>query len=123
MVSEVTVEHSVTSDGGLPPAARIGWTEGLLVALVLLWFGRCAGYGFLLWDDQTYLVDNPVLRDWSWAHVRAVFTPGAVPAERLYAPLTYLTLLGGQSAALIPASTVLNSPSASARSLSTSSSA
>ncbi len=78
-----------------------------LVFAVLLVFGWCIGHDFVAWDDPTYITRNPYLQTVSWANVKAIWTPGAITAERLYIPLTYMTWLGGQSSALLHAGNVL----------------
>ena len=69
------------------------WPVLVIVGAVLLVYGRAAGFEFLAWDDETYLLGNPFLRGFSLGNLRGILTPGRIPGERLYIPLTYFSFL------------------------------
>ncbi|OVE77823.1 hypothetical protein BVX99_01620 [bacterium F16] len=56
-------------------------------------YGQCIFFDFQHWDDMYYLVNNPNLKAFSWSTIRALFTPGSLPLENLYIPLSYLSFL------------------------------
>ncbi|MFT5129303.1 MAG: hypothetical protein ACI8W8_002925 [Rhodothermales bacterium] len=62
-----------------------------LLVLCLLVYGRVLTFGYTNWDDPTYIVNNPVLQQADAASLRGVFTPGSIPHEVLYIPVTYLS--------------------------------
>ena len=73
-------------------AERVG-LPALLGLAVLLLYGRCFFYGYTNWDDGIYIVNNPAIQSFSLANLKRVFTPGGIPREMLYIPLTYLSFM------------------------------
>lgn len=71
------------------------WLALLLVAAPLLMFGRTVGYPFTNWDDLHAIVNNPRLT-WSLENFVALWTPGGVPHEMLYVPITYCSYLADE---------------------------
>jgi tetratricopeptide (TPR) repeat protein len=63
----------------------------VLAVLCLLLYGRVVGFGFTNWDDPTFIIHNPVLQQADAASLRGLFTPGSIPHEVLYIPMTYLS--------------------------------
>jgi hypothetical protein len=63
----------------------------LLLALCLLVYGRVVSFGYTNWDDPTFITNNPHLQQADAASLRAIFTPGSIPHEVLYIPVTYLS--------------------------------
>lgn len=63
---------------------------GLLV-LCLIIYGRAVTFGFTNWDDPTFITNNPQLQQADLASLQGIFTPGSIPHEVLYIPVTYLS--------------------------------
>ncbi len=61
----------------------------LVLLLTLLAHGGGLGGDFLLWDDNTHVTQNPVIRALTWDNLRTMFTE---PIAKLYVPLTWLSL-------------------------------
>ncbi len=59
---------------------------GVLLALTLIVHGRNVFHDFLDWDDNTLLVQNPMLNPVSAEHLGKIWTE---PVEGLYTPLAY----------------------------------
>ncbi len=61
----------------------------LVLAATLAAFAPCLSAGFVSWDDQAFILDNPMLRGLDAAHLRAMAGPfiGGV-----WIPLTWLSL-------------------------------
>jgi Flp pilus assembly protein TadD len=61
----------------------------LVLAATLAAFAPCLAAGFVSWDDQAFILDNPMLRGFDAAHLRAMAGPfiGGV-----WIPLTWLSL-------------------------------
>lgn len=70
-----------------------GWLTAGLAVVVLLLYGRTIGYPFTNWDDIHFLTNNPALQEMSWENLQRIWTPGGVPKELIYIPLTYLSHL------------------------------
>jgi len=84
--------RSVTgSTGSRPGQGRWpAWVVALLVALVVFAaFAPALSNGFVNWDDDVNLTDNPHFRGFSAAHLRWMFTTTLMGH---YIPLTWLTL-------------------------------
>ena len=65
------------------------WRAGLAVAAVTaLVFTRSLGHGFVAWDDEILLGDNPAFRGFGWAQLR--WMAGNVLLGH-YAPVTWLS--------------------------------
>lgn len=47
-------------------------------------------FGFVNWDDPWYVLNNPLIRSWSWDNLTHILTR---PAVRNYAPLTQISYL------------------------------
>jgi tetratricopeptide (TPR) repeat protein len=69
------------------------WKPLALVALTLIVFGQVMFFGFVNWDDPTFLIGNPYLQVFTWENLVAVLTPGRIAEEGLYLPVTYLSHL------------------------------
>ena len=67
----------------------------VLVAAMLLVFGKVGGYAFLMYDDEPHLLDNPRLNPVSWQGVGAFWTESSYWG--LYIPLSY-TFFGAEAA-------------------------
>ena len=66
------------------------WTLALIPAAVTLAvFLPILGNGFVNWDDQANLLDNPHYRGLGWSHLRWMFTTAHLGH---YIPVTWLTL-------------------------------
>lgn len=48
-------------------------------------------FPFLNWDDFEFIRDNPVLHSTTFLNITRIFTPGGIPGEKLYIPLTYVS--------------------------------
>jgi protein O-mannosyl-transferase len=69
-------------------AAWRDWALGLVVAgLTALVFLRSLGHGFVAWDDEVLLVNNPAFRGFSWVHLRWI----AGNTLGHYVPVTWLS--------------------------------
>ncbi|MCX5794904.1 MAG: tetratricopeptide repeat protein [Elusimicrobia bacterium] len=77
--------------------ARLGtWLLGLLVILsALAAFLPALDNGFVRWDDDVYLLDNPWFRGLGWANVRWMLT---TTRGALWQPLTWLSFAFDYSA-------------------------
>lgn len=73
------------------PKLLRSWQFLVLLAAVALVMGRACGFDYLSWDDQTYLLDNPLLRAPTLSHLAQLWQPGGMPDERIYIPLSYTT--------------------------------
>src|SRR6187431_919457 len=63
----------------------------LLLAIILLTsilYSRSIGNGFVTWDDPEYVIDNPIIKDFSLHGVKNMFTSFY---EGNYHPLTALS--------------------------------
>ncbi len=69
------------------------WKPLALTIILLVVFGQTVFFNFVNWDDPHYLVNNPAIQNLSWGHVKQILTPGAIPEEQLYIPVTYLSHL------------------------------
>ncbi len=67
------------------------WALVAILGATLLIYGRTFWYGFTNWDDVHFLVHNPVVRGLSWENLKRAFTPGGVPRELIFIPLTYVS--------------------------------
>src|SRR5205823_13906663 len=66
------------------------WALALIPAAVTLAvFLPILGNGFVNWDDQANLLDNPHYRGLGWSHLRWMFTTAHLGH---YIPVTWLTL-------------------------------
>ncbi len=63
---------------------------GLLVVIVAAVFGWAVGFEFTNWDDQAFIVNNPLLQP-QWENIPKLFRPGVIPDEQLYIPITYMS--------------------------------
>ncbi len=61
----------------------------LVLALTFLAFANAIGNDFVNWDDDTYLVKNPVIKDLSWEGIKRIFTV-PIGEYNIYRPLIYL---------------------------------
>ena len=61
-----------------------------LCAALSLAYGPMLGAGFVNWDDNRFIVDNPLFRDGGWSYIRAAFTEVQFEA---YHPLHLLSYL------------------------------
>ena len=59
-----------------------------LAVLILAAFGPCLLNGFVYWDDNHILFDNPTLCQLDWPHLARIFT---TVTQTYYAPLTVLS--------------------------------
>lgn len=60
----------------------------LIAVLVLLVLWPVTGNELTNWDDKGYVTNNPLIRDFSWQGIKAIFS---VPVMGNYHPLTMLT--------------------------------
>ena len=66
----------------------------LLMCLVAVVYGRLAGYSFQnVWDDNIYILNNPVSHGFSWDHIRKAFDPVANRSIGQYNPLAMLSFM------------------------------
>ena len=80
----------------VPPASAYALFAALgLVVVVFAIFGAAVGFGFLNWDDNYHVVDNPNVNPPSW---HGVWESWRAPYYRLYVPLSY-TFLSLEAAA------------------------
>jgi tetratricopeptide (TPR) repeat protein len=81
---------ATTREGGNPEASRVVWLCLLLALAVLAVFGQTAHFGFVNFDDDHYVYENPRLtsglsfQDVAWAFTHAECS--------LYHPLTMISL-------------------------------
>lgn len=61
----------------------------LMILSIALVFSPGLNNGFTNWDDDQYVKDNPLVKNWSWAALVRLFT---APFARVYAPLTFVSL-------------------------------
>ncbi len=61
---------------------------GLIIVLTLLVYGKSLGNAFVRWDDNMLIYENPIVREISWASLKAAFTQYD---PELYIPLTFLS--------------------------------
>ena len=69
------------------------WVPCVFGVVVLGLYGRAIEFGYTNWDDNRFILHNPLLQSFSAANLRLIFTPGAMRDELLYMPLTYLSYL------------------------------
>jgi Tfp pilus assembly protein PilF len=82
-------ELTVVSQAAGSAPARRGLATGLAVAAVTaLVFSRSLGHGFVAWDDEILLVNNPAFRGLGWGHVRWMATNTLLGH---YVPVTWLS--------------------------------
>ena len=62
----------------------------LIIVVVSLYF-RTLSFPYTNWDDFEFIRDNPLLRSGDIDNLKRIVTPGGVPNEMLYIPLTYLS--------------------------------
>jgi tetratricopeptide (TPR) repeat protein len=79
-----------TATTPLPTAAparpiRLGWAV-LIVAAVVVVFGRAAAFDFVTFDDEVHIADDPYLHPFDAHALAAVWSR---PYEKLYIPATY----------------------------------
>ena len=72
---------------------RRPWMPLALVGLALGLYARTWGYPFTNWDDQTYILQNPVLRQLSLDNIMAILHGRMGVSEVLCIPVTYLSYL------------------------------
>jgi protein O-mannosyl-transferase len=70
----------------MPPRLLRILAPAALVLAVALVFHRAAGFGFVAWDDDIHIYENPHLAPSSLANLRSFWTE---PYRKLYVPLTY----------------------------------
>lgn len=61
----------------------------VLTASIGLTFLPGLNNGFTNWDDDQYVMENPLVRSWSWSALARLFT---APFAQVYAPLTFVSL-------------------------------
>ena len=77
---------------GTPAQSRFSPPPKLLIVLVLAI--TCAAFvpslsnGFVNWDDNEFVYDNPNVLSFDWTHVKAIFT---TPVTGGYCPLVILS--------------------------------
>ena len=72
-----------------PSAERLWWATATLLALVAAVFYPVVHFGFVNWDDYTYVVNNGYVKQGlSWSNVRWAFT---TTYNASYLPLTWLS--------------------------------
>ncbi len=69
---------------------QTAFLAALLVLVGMIAFWRSVSFDFVNWDDPIYVQENPLIRSWSAANLKAVFTE--VMAKN-YAPLTTLSFM------------------------------
>ena len=69
-------------------ASRAGWLLAVLLLTLLSHLNGLNGQ-FLLWDDDTHVTQNPVIRALTLDNLQTMFTE---PVARLYVPLTWVSL-------------------------------
>jgi tetratricopeptide (TPR) repeat protein len=80
------------------------WMPLVLAGLALGLYARGWDYPFTNWDDQTYILHNPFLSQFSVANLTAILRGEMGVSEMLYIPLTYLSLmLDGAATGMNPA--------------------
>jgi protein O-mannosyl-transferase len=83
---------------------RRAWMPLALVALALGMYARTWDYGFTNWDDQTYILQNRYLAQFSPENVNHIIRGEMGVSEMLFIPLTYLSyMLDGASTGMDPA--------------------
>lgn len=65
----------------------------ILVVAAFGLYSRTVNYAFTNWDDIQFLLQNPLLKAPVKDALVGFFTPGGVPGDMLYTPLTYVTFL------------------------------
>ena len=63
----------------------------LLAVIVFTLYHKVIYYPFLSWDDIEYIIENPCLKSFEYSNFKRIFTPGGIPGEMLYIPMTYLS--------------------------------
>ncbi len=75
----------------IPPRSRADLAIlAALIAIVIVVFGRAVTAGFVNWDDDRFLVKNPLFHAGGWSYVRAAWTELQFEA---YQPLHLLAYL------------------------------
>jgi len=60
---------------GLPPQNNKWWLPLLgIIPLTFILFAPGIGNGFTNWDDPTYILDNPLIREFSITNIKKIFT-------------------------------------------------
>jgi len=89
----IRVSASKSAEGSVSAASTGAWIDILLPSLVglltVLAFAPCVRNGFVAWDDEPNLLDNPHYRGLGWNHLQWMFTTFH---HSLYRPLTWLSL-------------------------------
>ena len=65
----------------------------VLVLIIFLLYWKVILFPFVNWDDFEFIRDNPTLRSATFFNITQIVTPGKIPGEMLYIPLTYLSYL------------------------------
>jgi len=88
------LEPKVTNSSLSPSHLRSHLLDcALLAAAALLVYGRLIGADFQAsWDDNVYILNNEMVRGFSWEHLRAAFTVGK-GAIGQYNPLSLLSFM------------------------------
>jgi len=60
---------------------------GLIVTLTFILFYKVVDFQFVLWDDNTYIIENELIRDLSWEGLKNIF---ATPVIGMYNPVVFL---------------------------------
>jgi protein O-mannosyl-transferase len=84
-----------TTAAGAFPEFSLRHLWPLLVVLLAgaLCYWPVLHFPFTNWDDILFIGENPLLQAPGWHSLRRIFTPGGVPQELLFLPLTYLTYM------------------------------
>lgn len=69
------------------------WWLLLAPAAILIVYRRAMDFPFTNWDDIQFIAENPCLKAVNTANLRRIFTPGGIPGEMLYIPVTYLSFM------------------------------
>jgi tetratricopeptide (TPR) repeat protein len=54
-------------------------------------FSRIWTFEFTSWDDESHILHNPFLQNFSFESLKVILTPGKMPDEQLYIPFTYIS--------------------------------
>ena len=89
---------ALTPSPDRPRRPRWRWAAVIVVA-VLVVFGRAAAFDFISFDDESLIVNNPLLRPLTAAHLRAIWSR---PDQGLYVPATYTAWATLAAVATVP---------------------
>lgn len=92
-MKKVRTEHSklkrnsIDANKVITPVLRNSIIIGVLVIFTFIVFYKAIFYKLVLWDDNSYIIDNPLIRDLSFNGLKKIFS---TPVIGMYNPLVFL---------------------------------